>query len=222
MNKADGATGTSTAQRKDSTSSVASSNTGSRTGGSRYQSRYTSKQTPDKKVEPAKEEDEEEEEESSEEEETTESESEEESEEEPAPPVKKSSDVARTTSRMDKTDIGPLLARSANARDRGESVSSNSTSYSTRRRQAEEPTSPTATSSVNSYRRNRVTSPPAREVETSSRYGTSSGSGATSSSTTGAGSSRLATYPYCLLLLFIIKLIDISIKGAILRNIIFH
>lgn len=185
-------TGSSANARKDSSGSGTSS-APARNGGTRYQNRYlsTSKQTPEKKVEPSKEVDEEEEEESSEEE-IEETESEEESDSSPpVPPVKKP-EPAKTTTKMDKTDIGPLLARSANARDkeRGDSASSTNTTSSYTPRQRQERSSPTTatTSSVSSYRR-REKSPPVRETEAPSRYSSTSGTTA-SSSTAGMGSSR--------------------------------
>ncbi|XP_021948374.1 RING finger protein nhl-1 isoform X2 [Folsomia candida] len=204
LSKSEGAAagaGSAAAQRKDSTSST--NGTSRPSAGSRFANRYLST-PPEKKVEPSKEEDEEEE---SSEEESSESESEEEESDSspPAPPVLKKTEPVKPLSKMEKTDIGPILARSANARDkeRGESASSTGTSassYTSRaaRRPTDEPTSPTTTtaasSALSSYRRNRVTSPPVRETEApSSRYGTSSSSSGgttTSSSTAGMGSSR--------------------------------
>ncbi|CAL8147811.1 unnamed protein product [Orchesella dallaii] len=205
LTKADGGTAaTSTPHRKDSTSSVASSTTGnggsstnSRTARS-YQNRYQTNKGTEKPVEPAKEEEEESESES----ESSESESEEESDSPPPTPPKKT--VPEPKSRMEKTDIGPLLARSANARDTPSTASSNTSSsqpgslYSARKRaEAAEPLSPTQTSTsspFSAYRsRSRISSPTTREPEpeptsTRGRYGGTTTS--TSSSTSGIGSSR--------------------------------
>jgi len=193
MNKTDvstsaGGTG-GASQRKDSTSSVGSSTAG---GKGRYPNRYLGTAKPEKKVEAAKEEEEEEE---SSESESSESESEEEESDSSPPvpvitPAKKNIPEAPKTKET-KADIGGLLARSANARDRNKDVpdspsvsSAVSSSYTPRsRRLTEEP--PTPPVSVSSYRRNRVTSPPVRETE---KYGTT----ATSNSTSGIGSSRYA------------------------------
>lgn len=205
LNKADAGTGsTGTAHRKDSTSSVASSTTGTAANTNRtrpFQSRFT--KPPEKPAEPAKEEDEEEEESS--ESESSEEESEEESDSPPPTPPKKTT-VPETKSRMEKTDIGPLLARSANARDTPPSGTSSTTGSTTSslygaRKRVEEPQSPTHTtpqpSALSSYRssRSRISSPtrdPDPEPTTTRRYGTSS----TTSGTSGLGSSRFVLFMF--------------------------
>lgn len=216
LNKTEGGSGSTTVPaRKDSTSSVASSTTTgtSSTNRSRpYQSRYTTK-APEKPAEPAKEEEEDEDE--SEESESSEEESEEESDSPPPPtPPTKKTTVPEPKSRMEKTDIGPLLARSANARDTPPSSTSNANStsassttsslYGARRRANEEPHSPTQStpsSALSAYRssRSRISSPvrdPDPEPPSTRRYGTSS-----TSSTSGLGSSRF-------IFLYIKKLIN--------------
>ncbi|ODN06270.1 RING finger protein nhl-1 [Orchesella cincta] len=204
LSKTDGPATTATPHRKDSTSSVASSTTGN--GGSStnsrttrsYQNRYQTNKGTEKPVEPAKEEEEESESES----ESSESESEEESDSPPPTPPKKTT-APEPKSRMEKTDIGPLLARSANARDTPSSTASTTSSsgpgslYSARKRaEAAEPQSPTQTSTASpfsAYRsRSRISSPTTREPDpepttTRGRYG---GTTSTSSSSAGIGSSR--------------------------------